>query len=276
MQQTNPPISFDPAARGPLDSVRVLDLSRLVAGNMLSLQLADFGADVIKVEPPAGDPLREWHDGGHELFWKTYARNKRSIVLNLRHEAARDAPLRLTATADVFLEDFRPGTLEEMGLGPEALRRVNRDLIIVRVSGFGQTGPYAALPGVGTLVEAMAGLAARTGFPDREPVLPPLALADCITGLYGAFATVMALRPREQGPRGQIVDLSLLESSFRCSGPKPRSIASPVRSRNAPAVARTSPPHGMSIAAVTAHSSHYRDRRKPWRGAFSRSSAAPR
>jgi len=220
MQQTNPTISFDPAARGPLDGVRVLDLSRLVAGNMLSPQLADFGADVIKVEPPAGDPLREWHDGGHELFWKTYARNKRSIVLNLRYEAARDALLRLTATADVFLENFRPGTLEEMGLGPEALWRVNRDLIIVRVSGFGQTGPYAALPGFGTLVEAMAGLAARTGFPDREPVLPPLALADCITGLYGAFATVVALRPREQGPRGQIIDLSLLESMFSVLGPE--------------------------------------------------------
>src|SRR3974390_152171 len=112
-------VSFDPAAPGPLAGVRVLDLSRLVAGNMLSLQLADFGADVIKVEPPAGDPLRDWRDAGLALHWKTYARNKRSLVLNLRHAAATEALLRLAATADVFIENFRPATLEEMGLGPD-------------------------------------------------------------------------------------------------------------------------------------------------------------
>src|ERR1700745_1604876 len=106
-------IPFDFAAAGPLGSARVLDLSRLVAGNMLSLQLADFGADVIKVEPPAGDPLRDWRDAGESLHWKTYARNKRSLVLNLRHAAAKDALMRLVATADVFIESFRPGTLEE-------------------------------------------------------------------------------------------------------------------------------------------------------------------
>src|SRR3989449_10735549 len=107
------PIRFDERATGPLDGVRVLDLSRLVAGNMLSLQLGDFGADVIKVEPPTGDPLRDWREGGHELHWKTYARNKRSIVLNLRHESAKDALLRMVARADVFIENYRPGTLEE-------------------------------------------------------------------------------------------------------------------------------------------------------------------
>src|SRR5262252_677697 len=123
MTQTtgNRPIRFDSAARGPLDGVRVLDLSRLVAGNMLSLQLADFGADVIKVEPPAGDPLRDWRDGGEELHWKTYARNKGSIVLNFRHAAAKEALTRLAAMADVLIENFRPGTLEEMGLGPVVL-----------------------------------------------------------------------------------------------------------------------------------------------------------
>src|SRR5579864_3495420 len=110
-------ISFDPAATGPLAGVRVLDLSRLVAGNMLSLQLADFGADVIKIEPPSGDPLRDWRDGGHELHWKTYARNKRSIVLNFRQPDAKVALLRLVAGADVFIENFRPGTLETMELG---------------------------------------------------------------------------------------------------------------------------------------------------------------
>jgi len=216
-----PPIRFDPAATGPLDGIRVLDLTRLVAGNMLSLQLADFGADVIKVEPPSGDPLRDWRDGGQELHWRTYARNKRSIVLNFRHAGAKAALLRLVASTDVFIENFRPGTLEDMDLGPDVLLGANPDLIIVRVSGFGQTGPYAPLPGFGTLVEAMSGFAARTGFADREPVLPPLALADMIAGLYGAFAVVAALRARDRGTaRGQVIDLSLLESMFSVLGPE--------------------------------------------------------
>src|SRR5579871_2163950 len=119
------PLRFDPTARGPLDGVRVLDLSRLVAGNMVSLQLADFGADVVKVEPPAGDPLRDWRDAGLALHWKTYARNKPSLVLNLRHASAKDALMRLVAGADVFIENFRPGTLEEMGLGPDVLLAKN-------------------------------------------------------------------------------------------------------------------------------------------------------
>jgi crotonobetainyl-CoA:carnitine CoA-transferase CaiB-like acyl-CoA transferase len=215
------PIGFDARAEGPLAGVRVLDLSRLVAGNMLSLQLADFGADVIKVEPSGGDPLRDWRDGGQELHWKTYARNKRSIVLDLRKEGAKDALLRLTQTADVFIENYRPGTLEEMKLGPAVLLGRNADLIVVRISGFGQTGPYAPLPGFGTLVEAMSGFAARTGFPDREPVLPPFALADMLAGLYGAFAVLAALRAREHGKaRGQVIDLSLLESIFSVLGPE--------------------------------------------------------
>jgi len=222
MQDTDhtPPIKFDPAATGPLDGIRVLDLTRLVAGNMLSLQLADFGADVIKVEPPSGDPLRDWRDGGHELHWKTYARNKRSIVLNFRHAGARAALLRLVTGADVFVENFRPGTLEEMDLGPAVLHKANPDLIVVRVSGFGQSGPYAPLPGFGTLVEAMSGFAARTGFPDRDPVLPPLALADMIAGLYGAFAVMTALRARVRGGQGQVIDLSLLEAMFSVLGPE--------------------------------------------------------
>jgi crotonobetainyl-CoA:carnitine CoA-transferase CaiB-like acyl-CoA transferase len=215
------PIEFDARAEGPLAGVRVLDLSRLVAGNMLSLQLADFGADVIKVEPPGGDPLREWRDGGKELHWKTYGRNKRSIVLDLRKQGAKDTLLRLAQTADVFLENYRPGTLEEMKLGPDVLLARNADLIVVRISGFGQTGPYAPLPGFGTLVEAMSGFAARTGFPDREPVLPPFALADMVAGLYGAFATLAALRAREHGKaRGQVIDVSLLESIFSVLEPE--------------------------------------------------------
>jgi crotonobetainyl-CoA:carnitine CoA-transferase CaiB-like acyl-CoA transferase len=195
-------------------------MSRLVAGNMLSLQLGDFGADVVKIEPPEGDPLREWRDDGKSLHWKTYARNKRSIVLNLRRAEAKDALLRLAAKADVLIENYRPGTLEEMGLAPDILHRANPALIIVRVSGFGQTGPYAPLPGFGTLVEAMSGFASRTGFPDREPVLPPLALADMIAGVYGAFATVTALRARDTTGKGQVIDLSLLESVFSVLGPE--------------------------------------------------------
>jgi crotonobetainyl-CoA:carnitine CoA-transferase CaiB-like acyl-CoA transferase len=219
--------AFDRGAEGPLAGVRALDLSRLVAGNMLSLQLADFGADVIKVEPPSGDPLRDWRDGDRQLHWKTYARNKRSVVLNLRQPAARDALVRLVATADVFIENYRPGTLEEMQLGPDILLRANPDLIIVRISGFGQTGPYASLPGFGTLVEAMSGFAARTGFPDREPVLPPFALADMVAGLYGAFATMTALRARDHHKaRGQVITFRSSRRYFRCSGRRPRFFSS--------------------------------------------------
>jgi crotonobetainyl-CoA:carnitine CoA-transferase CaiB-like acyl-CoA transferase len=212
---------FDPAARGPLNGIRVLDLSRLMAGNMLSLQLADFGADVIKVESPDGDPLRDWKDDGHSLFWKTYGRNKRSVALNLRHAPAMDALWAMIDGADVFIENYRPGTLEKMGLAPDVLLARNPDLIVVRISGFGQTGPYAQLPGFGTIVEGMSGFADRTGFPDREPVLPPLALADMIAGIYGASATTMALFARQAGTaRGQVIDLSLLEPMFSILGPE--------------------------------------------------------
>ncbi|NGP19179.1 CaiB/BaiF CoA transferase family protein [Devosia aurantiaca] len=212
---------FDPTATGPLDGIRVLDLSRLMAGNMLSLQLADFGADVVKIEPPEGDPLRDWKDDGHSLFWKTYGRNKRSVMLNLRQPSAMEALWQLVDTADVFIENFRPGTLEKMGLAPDKLLQRNPDLIVVRISGFGQTGPYSQLPGFGTIVEAMSGFADRTGFPDREPVLPPLALADMIAGIYGASATMMALYARQTGrARGQVIDLSLLEPMFSVLGPE--------------------------------------------------------
>ena len=215
------PIHFDREATGPLAGLRVIDLSRLVAGNMISLQLGDFGADVIKVEPPQGDPLREWKEEGHSLFWTVYGRNKRSIALNLR-EAPDMAALRaMLRASDVFIENFRPGTLEEMGLAPELLLADNPNLVIVRVSGFGQTGPYADLPGFGTIVEAMSGFASRTGFPDREPVLPPLALADMVAGLYGANATMMALYAIERGAAaGQVIDLSLLEPMVSVLGPE--------------------------------------------------------
>lgn len=212
---------WDPAAEGPLEGIKVLDLSRLVAGNMLSLQLADFGADVIKIESPAGDPLREWKEDGLSIFWKTYGRNKRSVVLNLREDADREALWALIDSADVLIENYRPGTLEQMGLGPDLLLERNPDLVVVRISGFGQTGPYAEFPGFGTIVEGMSGYAYRTGFPDREPVLPPLALADMIAGIYGMSATVTALFARQKGKsRGQVIDLSLLEPIFSVLGPE--------------------------------------------------------
>jgi crotonobetainyl-CoA:carnitine CoA-transferase CaiB-like acyl-CoA transferase len=204
---------FRPDASCPLDGVTVLDLSRLVAGNMVSLQLADFGAEVIKVEQPGkGDPLRDWRVEGHSLFWKAYARNKLSLTLNLRKPPGKDLLLTLIDRTQVLIENYRPGTLERMGLGPAVLQARNPRLIIVRVSGWGQTGPYAQKPGFGTLVEGMSGFAAKTGFPDREPVLPPTALADMIAGLYGAYATLIALREIEsKGGKGQVIDLSLLE-----------------------------------------------------------------
>ncbi len=214
--------SFNPDFEGMLHGVRVIDLSRVVAGNMLTLQLADHGADVIKIEPlPAGDPLRAWKENGFSAYWKIYARNKRSLGLNFRAEGAPHLLRELATGADVLVEGFRPGTLEEMGLAPPALHARNPGLIIVRISGFGQTGPYAPRPGFGTLVEAMSGFAARNGFADREPVLPPLALADMVAGLYGAFATVTAIRARERGAApGQVIDLSLLEPIISILGPE--------------------------------------------------------
>src|SRR6059058_1945343 len=208
--------SFEPAAACPLDGVRVIDLSRLVAGNAVSSQLADFGAEVVKIEDPVkGDPLRAWQAEGVSVHWKLYARNKKSIALSLRDRRGRDLLLDLIATAQVLIENFRPGTLEAMGLVPEILHERNPGLIIVRVSGWRQDGPYRDRPGFGTLIESMSGYAARTGFPDREPALPPTALADMVAGLYGAFAVMVALRQVEvEGGKGQVIDLPLLDPLF--------------------------------------------------------------
>jgi formyl-CoA transferase len=212
---------FAPEARGPLAGVRVLDLSRVVAGNMVSLLLAEFGAEVIKTETPEGDPLRDWLVNGIAANWKVYARNKKSVCLNLRKPEAKELLLGLTRTAGIFIENFRPDTLEKMGLGPEALHTCNPKLVIVRVTGWGQTGPYRHKPGFGTLAEGMSGFAALNGFADREPVLPPMQLADCTAGTYGAFAALIALRHVEvSGGRGQVVDLSLLEPLFSFMGPQ--------------------------------------------------------
>jgi len=212
---------YEPGVRGPLAGVRVLDLSRLVAGNMLTQVLGDFGAEVIKVEPPAGDTLRAWQTGGVQTNWKIYARNKKSLGLELRKPAARELLAKLVPSAALFVESFRPGTLEKMGLAPEKLLELNPKLVIVRISGWGQDGPYNRRPGFGTLVEGMSGFASFNGFADREPVLPPMYLADTVAGLYGASAVMIALREVEKnGGRGQVIDLPLLDPMFVVLGPQ--------------------------------------------------------
>jgi crotonobetainyl-CoA:carnitine CoA-transferase CaiB-like acyl-CoA transferase len=207
--------TFDPSLRGPLADVRVIDLSRLVAGNMLSAYLADFGADVIKVEREGkGDDLRNWREEGWDIYWKVYGRNKRSLVLDLKSDEGLSTLKRLLKHSHIFIENFVPGGLEKMGLGPDVLLEINPALVIVRVSGWGQTGPYKHKPGFGTLVEAMSGFAYLNGFPDRPPALPPLALADMIAGIYGAAGVLTALRVAEKEGRGQVIDLSLFEPIF--------------------------------------------------------------
>ena len=205
-----------------LHNIRILDLSRLVAGNMLTHVLADFGAEVIKIERPGvGDDLRHWNVAGVSTHWKVYARNKKSLTLDLRQAQGRELLLKLAEQAQVLVENFVPGTLERWRLGPEDLHAHNPDLIITRVSGWGQTGPYRDQPGFGSLVEAMSGFAAMTGFADRPPLLPPLALADMIAGLSGAMAVLTALRAHEMGGQpGQVIDLSLFEPIFSALGPQ--------------------------------------------------------
>src|SRR5438270_10723130 len=211
---------YTPDARGTLAGLRVLDLSRLFAGNLLTQVLGDFGAEVIKVEPPAGDTLRAWRVNGVSTHWKIYARNKKSLCLELRKPEARELLLSLVPSAHIFIESFRPGTLEKMGLAPEILLKRNPKLVVLRISGWGQTGPYHRRPGFGTLIEAMSGFAAMNGFADREPALPPMYLADGVAGLYGAAGAMIALREVEKnGGRGQVIDLPLLDPLFAILGP---------------------------------------------------------
>lgn len=220
-----PHVTPDPAQRGPLAGVRVIDLSRLVAGNMLSLQLADFGADVIKIESVEGDTLRQWCEpdprGGTPFdgWWQTYARNKRSMALDLRDPQAMALLQKLLASAQVLVESFRPGTLEAMGLAPDGLLAQYPGLVIVRISGWGQSGPYRALPGFGSLVEGFSGYANKHT-EHGTPRLPNMALADMVAGLTGAFATLTALREVEvRRGRGQVIDLALLDPMLAIMGP---------------------------------------------------------
>jgi crotonobetainyl-CoA:carnitine CoA-transferase CaiB-like acyl-CoA transferase len=204
-----------------LAGLRVIDVSTVVAGPNCARYLADFGADVIKVEKPGGDSLRQmaWIDDrdGLGMWWKLANRNKRNVVLDLKDPGDVDVLLRLVDDAHVLVENFRPGTLERLGLGPDVLLARNERLVITRVSGFGQSGPYAQRPGFATIAEAMSGFAAINGEPDGQPLLPPIALTDEVTGIASAFATMVALH----SGCGQVVDVNLLETMFQLMGPLP-------------------------------------------------------
>jgi crotonobetainyl-CoA:carnitine CoA-transferase CaiB-like acyl-CoA transferase len=211
-------------APGPLSGIRVLDISTVYAAPITAMLLGDYGADVLKIEHPRGDPARtHGHSkGGHGLWWKVIARNKRAVTLNLSHPAGRELLEQLAADADVLIENFRPGVLEKWGLGPDVLHQVNPALVILRVTGFGQFGPYATRRAFGTLAEAMTGFAHQTGHPDGPPTLPPFGLADGVAGLAGAIAVLLALYDRERDSgRGQVIDVSLIEPLLTILGPGP-------------------------------------------------------
>ena len=207
-------------AKGPLDGLKVLDLSMIVAGGTASSLMADFGAEVVKIERPGvGDPLRNWGPfvNGVSLWWKVHSRNKKSVTLDLGSSEGQGLLKRLAEQADVLIEGFRPGVMERWGLGPDELREVNPRLVMLRYSGFGQTGPYRERPGFGTIAECMSGYVGMTGFQDTPPVLPPVPLADEVAGVFGAMAGMMALYYRDRGGsgKGQVVDVSLFEPLFR-------------------------------------------------------------
>ncbi|MCY4370187.1 MAG: CoA transferase [bacterium] len=208
----------------PLEGIGVVDASTLIAGPMAAMILADFGADVIKIEHPRGDPLR---DHGHAkddvpLWWKVVGRNKRAVTLNLSKEAGQEILLRLAERADVLIENFRPGTFERWNLSPERLRSVNPSLIITRVTGFGQFGPYSSRPGFGTLAESMSGFAHMTGEPDGPPTLPPFGLADSIAAQATANAILMCLYNRDaRGGPGQLIDVAIIEPILSVLGSQP-------------------------------------------------------
>ncbi len=199
---------------GPLEGLRVVDCATLFAGPLAATYLGDFGADVIKVEHPARPDAARGHGqvkDGIGLWWKTLGRNKRTVTLDLKHQDGAATMRRLLADADVLVENFRPGTLERWGLGPDVLLEENPGLVIARVTAFGQDGPYAGRPGFGSLAEAMSGFAAVTGEPDGPPTLPPFGLADGIAALATAYAVMAALRHRDTTGRGQVVDMAIIE-----------------------------------------------------------------
>jgi formyl-CoA transferase len=202
----------------PLQGVRVIELGTLIAGPFCARLLAEFGAEVIKIEPPGtGDPLRKWRKlhRGTSLWWYAQGRNKKSVTLDLKHPAAQEIVRRLVRSADIVVENFRPGTMEKWGLGWEALAAINPRLIMVRLSGFGQSGPYRDRPGFGAIAESMGGLRYVTGYPDRPPVRVGVSIGDSIAALHGAIGALVALHHRNaNGGRGQVVDVALYEAVF--------------------------------------------------------------
>ena len=211
-------------APAPLEGLRVLDVSTILAGPLCCQILGDYGADVVKIEhPKAGDNMRGHgrSKDGVPLWWKEISRNKRTVALDLKAPKGGEVLRRLAATADVLVENFRPGTLERWGLGPDVLLELNPGLVIVRLTGFGQTGPYSSRAGFGTLAEAMSGFAAATGEADGPPTLPAFGLADSICGIAASSAVMMALRHRDLTGKGQVVDLSILEPIMTAVGPGP-------------------------------------------------------
>ena len=203
-------------APAPLDDVRVIEIGQLLAGPFCGQLLGDFGAEVIKLEDPGkGDPMRQWgreKPHGKSLWWPVVARNKKSVTLNLRTDAGQDLLRRLVAGADVLLENFRPGTLERWGLAPEQLWEINPRLVVTRVTGFGQSGPYAPRAGYGSIGEAMGGIRYVTGDPDRQPSRAGVSLGDSLAATYAALGTLVALHQRDRSGRGQVVDSAIYEA----------------------------------------------------------------
>jgi len=226
-----PDATAAPAPAGPLTGIKVLDVSTVYAAPITAMLLGDLGADVVKVEHPKGDPARThgWNREGHGLWWKVIARNKRTVTLNFGKPEGAELLRQMVAEADVLVENFRPGVLEKWGLGPDVLLDLNPRLVMLRVTGFGQTGPYAQRRAFGTLMEAMSGFAHQTGQEDGPPTLPPFGLADGVSGITGALAVMTALYHRDAGGpgggqgsgQGQVIDLSLLEPLLGILGPGP-------------------------------------------------------
>ncbi|HEY5700961.1 MAG TPA: CaiB/BaiF CoA-transferase family protein [Gammaproteobacteria bacterium] len=201
----------------PLDGIRVLEMGQLIAGPFAGCTLAYFGAEVIKIEPPgSGDPLRNWRvlRNGTSLWWQSLARNKKSVTLNLRTDEGRSLARRLALKSDVVIENFRPGTLEKWGMAPESLRQENPDLVIARISGYGQSGPYASRPGFASVCEGFGGLRYINGFPQQPPVRPNLSLGDTLAGLHAVIGILMALVNRLRAGGGQTADVAIYESVF--------------------------------------------------------------
>ncbi|MFA7665041.1 MAG: CoA transferase [Burkholderiaceae bacterium] len=205
--------------RLPLAGIKVIELGQLIAGPFAGKTLGDFGADVIKIEPPGtGDPLRNWRvmNGDSSVWWEVQSRNKRSVVLDLRTEEGRQTVRTLCAEADVLIENFRPGTMEKWGLGYEVLASDNPGLVMLRVSGYGQTGPYRDRPGFGVIGEAMGGLRYLTAEPGGVPIRVGVSIGDTLAALHGVIGVLMALRERDASGKGQVIDVALYEAVFNC------------------------------------------------------------